>query len=136
VCARARGGVRVVLCVCGGAGDSVHVRRTEGTSKVTYEDYQKASAGVQTLLQDTLASLQSAAASGVKRKGEAEAPPEVEKASIDDFYVDVTSLVAAQLERGLLVNDLDMPGTSTHHHPFIIDCQRKGHHFYEFVDSW
>ncbi len=128
--------MRVVLCVCGGAGDSVHVRRTEGTSKVTYEDYQKASAGVQTLLQDTLASLQSAAASGVKRKCEAEAPPEVEKASIDDFYVDVTSLVAAQLERGLLVNDLDMPGTSTHHHPLTLGGQRKGHHFYEFVDSW
>lgn len=92
----------------------VHVRRTEGTSKVTYEDYQKASAGVQTLLQNTLASLQSAAASGVNSKRqdrEAEAPPEVEKASIDDFYVDVTSLVAAQLERGLLINDLDMPAS-------------------------
>jgi hypothetical protein len=67
----------------------------------------------------------------------------VEKASIDDFYVDVTSLVAAQLERGLLINELDMPGTTIHHLIIvvvvIINCQQKskGHHFYEFVvPSW
>jgi hypothetical protein len=36
----------------------------------------------------------------------------VEKASIDDFYLDVTPLVTAQLQYGLVLNDNDMPGTS------------------------
>jgi hypothetical protein len=38
---------------------------------------------------------------------------EIEKASIDDFYIDVTSIVAGQLRRSLMVNEYDMPGKSS-----------------------
>ncbi len=68
----------------------VHVRKLASTSKVTYQDYQEASSQIHALMKDTLNVIQK------QRRKESESKEElwaIEKASIDDFFIDVTQLL-------------------------------------------
>ncbi len=66
------------------------MRKLASTSKVTYQDYQEASSQIHALMKDTLNVIQK------QRRKESESKEElwaIEKASIDDFFIDVTQLL-------------------------------------------